>query len=234
MERENSTLIGNYYPFFTTNNSLGDSGFIYQVASPSYNKKTLKPYVTITKVTEKTDRKVESDETDIIYSTFPEEFKDSLKNEKGVVEKKKINWEEQVRRLIGIPATKVVTPERPGDFPMFELNTSDNSAQINLITSLRNNLRWKTQRIGKGQRIDVLWTKTQFAVFEIDGDNENFWLKPVGLYKNNDVALVHNLLSGEELPGFTNEKFPRKIGIFLNNIKQLEVKSFDRNTIERA
>ena len=232
MERENSTLIGNYYPFFTTNNSLGDSGYIYLVCSPSYNKKTLKPYLTIAKVTEKTDRKGESEETEIIYATFPEEFKDGLKNDKGVVEKKKINWEEQVRRLIGIPTVKVVSPDAQGKFPMIELNPSDNSAQINLITNLRNNLRWKTQRIAKGHKIDILWTKTQFAVFEIDGDNDNFWLKPVGLYKNNDVALVHNLLSGE-LPGFNAEKYSRKIGVFLNSIKQLEVKSFERDTIER-
>ncbi len=233
MERENSTLIGNYYPFFTTNNSLGESGYVFQAGSPGYNKKTLKPYMTLAKVTEKTDKKGESEETDVIYATFPEEFKDGLKNEKGVVDKKKINYEEQVRRLIGGSTTRVVPNEVPGKFPMFELNSSDNSAQVNLIVNLRNNLRWKTQRISKGQKIDVLWTKTQFAVFEIDGDADNFWLKPVGLYKNTDISLVHNLLESE-LPGFTEEKYSRKIGVFLNMVKQLELKSFERKTIERV
>ena len=233
MERENSTLIGNYYPFFTTNNNLGDSGFVFLVSTPGYNKKTLKPYLTLTKVTEKTDRKGECDETEVIYATFPEEFKDGLKNEKGVIERKKINWEEQVKRLIGNPTVKVVPAEAPGRLPMIELgNSSDNSAQVSFIVNLRYNLRWKNQRIAKGQKIDVLWTKTQFAVFEICGDNEMFWLKPIGLYKNNDLGMRHNLLESE-LPDFVEERYSRKIGIFLNSIKQLEMKSFDRKTIER-
>ena len=115
-------------------------------------------------------------------------------------------------------------------FPLFELNSYDNTAQINLIVNLRNNLRWKTQRISKGQKLDLLWTKTQFIVVEIDGDNDNFWLKPIGLYKNNDLCLVHNLL-GDELPGWTEEKYGRKIGVFLNSLKELERKSFERDTI---
>ena len=231
MENENSSLIGLYYPFFTTNNNLGDSGFIFQVTTPSYNKKTLKPYLSLTKVAEKTDRKGgECDETDLIYITFPEEFKEGLKNEKGKVDRKKINWEEQVKRLIGPVNTKIVPNKDSRMFPLFELNSYDNTAQINLIVNLRNNLRWKTQRISKGQKLDLLWTKTQFIVVEIDGDNDNFWLKPIGLYKNNDLCLVHNLL-GDELPGWTEEKYGRKIGVFLNSLKELERKSFERDTI---
>ena len=231
MENENNSLIGLYYPFFTTNNSLGDSGFIFQVTTPGYNKKTLKPYLSLSKVAEKTDRKGgECDETDLIYITFPEEFKEGLKNEKGKVDRKKINWEEQVKRLIGPVNTKIVPNKDSRLFPLFELNSYDNTAQINLIVNLRNNLRWKTQKISKGQKLDLLWTKTQFIVVEIDGDNDNFWLKPVGLYKNNDLSLVHNLL-GDELPGWTEEKYGRKIGVFLNSLKELERKSFDRDTI---
>ena len=231
MENENSSLIGLYYPFFTTNNNLGDSGFIFQVTTPSYNKKTLKPYLSLTKVAEKTDRKGgECDETDLIYITFPEEFKEGLKNEKGKVDRKKINWEEQVKRLIGPVNTKIVPNKDSRMFPLFELNSYDNTAQINLIVNLRNNLRWKTQRISKGQKLDLLWTKTQFIVVEIDGDNDNFWLKPIGLYKNNDLCLVHNLL-GDELPGWTEEKYGRKIGVFLNSLKELERKSFERDII---
>lgn len=231
MENENSSLIGLYYPFFTTNNNLGDSGFIFQVTTPSYNKKTLKPYLSLSKVAEKTDRKGgECDETDLIYITFPEEFKEGLKNEKGKVDRKKINWEEQVKRLIGPVNTKIVPNKDSRMFPLFELNSYDNTAQINLIVNLRNNLRWKTQRISKGQKLDLLWTKTQFIVVEIDGDNDNFWLKPIGLYKNNDLCLVHNLL-GDELPGWTEEKYGRKIGVFLNSLKELERKSFERDTI---
>lgn len=231
MENENNSLIGLYYPFFTTNNSLGDSGFIFQVTTPGYNKKTLKPYLSLSKVAEKTDRKGgECDETDLIYITFPEEFKEGLKNEKGKVDRKKINWEEQVKRLIGPVNTKIVPNKDSRLFPLFELNSYDNTAQINLIVNLRNNLRWKTQKISKGQKLDLLWTKTQFIVVEIDGDNDNFWLKPVGLYKNNDLSLIHNLL-GDELPGWTEEKYGRKIGVFLNSLKELERKSFDRDTI---
>lgn len=231
MENENNSLIGLYYPFFTTNNNLGDSGFIFQVTTPGYNKKTLKPYLSLSKVAEKTDRKGgECDETDLIYITFPEEFKEGLKNEKGKVDRKKINWEEQVKRLIGPVNTKIVPNKDSRLFPLFELNSYDNTAQINLIVNLRNNLRWKTQKISKGQKLDLLWTKTQFIVVEIDGDNDNFWLKPVGLYKNNDLSLVHNLL-GDELPGWTEEKYGRKIGVFLNSLKELERKSFDRDTI---
>lgn len=231
MENENNSLIGLYYPFFTTNNNLGDSGFIFQVTTPGYNKKTLKPYLSLSKVAEKTDRKGgECDETDLIYITFPEEFKEGLKNEKGKVDRKKINWEEQVKRLVGPVNTKIVPNKDSRLFPLFELNSYDNTAQINLIVNLRNNLRWKTQKISKGQKLDLLWTKTQFIVVEIDGDNDSFWLKPIGLYKNNDLCLVHNLL-GDELPGWTEERYGRKIGVFLNSLKELERKSFERDTI---
>ena len=65
-------------------------------------------------------------------------------------------------------------------------------------------------------------------MFEIDGDNENYWLKPVGLYKNNDLMLMRNFFTGE-LPGFTEEKYARKIGIFLGKIRDLEFASFTRN-----
>ena len=208
--RDSSTLLGRYFPFFTTNTELGDSGYIFQITTPGYNKKSLKPYISLSKVAERTNRKNESDETDVIYLTFPEEFKDSLKNDKGIVDKKKIVWEEQVKRLVG-SSVKVVPSEEPGKFPMIEYSGGyDNQAQVNLIVNLRNNLRWKTQRISKGNKIDVLWTKDKFAVFEIDGDNEFYWLKPVGLYKNNDLMLMRNLFQGE-LPGFVEEKYARKI-----------------------
>lgn len=226
--RDSSSLLGRYYPFFTTNTELGDSGYIFQVTTPGYNKKTLKPYFSLSKVAERTPKKFESDETEVIYLTFPEEFKEGLKNEKGFIDKKKVVWEEQVKRLIG-SSTKVVPSEEAGKFPLLEYSGGhDNQAQINLIVNLRNNLRWKTQRISKGNKIDVLWTKNQFAVFEIDGDNENYWLKPVGLYKNNDLMLMRNLFTGE-LPGFTEEKYARKIGIFLGKIRDLEFASFTRN-----
>jgi len=226
--RDSSSLLGRYFPFFTTNTELGDSGYIFQVTTPGYNKKTLKPYISLSKVAERTNRKGESDETDVIYLTFPEEFKDGLKNDKGIVDRKKIVWEEQVKRLTG-PTTKVVPSETYGKFPLIEYNGShDTQSQVNLIVNLRNNLRWKTQRISKGNKIDVLWTKNQFAVFEIDGDNESYWLKPIGLYKNNDLMLTKNLLQ-VELPGFVEEKYARKIGIFLGKIRDLEFASFSRN-----
>ena len=52
--RKITGTLGNYYPFFLNNSDLTSYHYLYQLYSPKLDEKTLTPYVSLTKVSEKT------------------------------------------------------------------------------------------------------------------------------------------------------------------------------------
>ena len=220
-----NNMIGGIYPFFMTNENLGESGYLYQVGTPSYNRQTLRPYISLFKVcdmvTEKED-KSSSKDTDVLVSILDEQYKESLKDSEGVIDRSKINFPSCVKRMVDIKGTRVIPNQMRDGFPLVEINCLDLSIQANLITNIRNSIRWKKYRIKVGNLVDVLWTKTKYAVFEICGDNNNFWLKPVGLYKNTDILMKENLYTEGCMPEFEDRRYEKKLPDFLGGIRSLE------------
>ena len=54
MSTVKNNLLYNYYPFFLDNKfTVGDVHYLYQLVSPTYNKKTCTPYFSLIKVSEK-------------------------------------------------------------------------------------------------------------------------------------------------------------------------------------
>lgn len=215
-------MIGGRFPFFMTNEELGTEGFIYQIGSPSYNKQTLKPYITMFRVCDLVGEKVTPKDNDILVAVLDEQYKESLKNDDGVIDRSKINFASCVKRMVDVKGTRVIPNQAKDGFPLIEIDCSDTTIQANLIVNIRNNIRWKRYKIRVGNKVDVLWSHTKFAVFEICGDNSNFWLKPVGLYKNTDILMKENLYTEGCMPEFEDRKYEKKLPDLLNGIRSLE------------
>ena len=228
-------MIGGYYPFFMTNEELGDTGYVYQLITPSYNKATLRPYITLTKVCDKTfapkGEKIISRDNDVLFYGIDDQYKESLKNEDGNIDRTKINWVGQVRRAIDVKGARVIPNSQKDGFPLIEITGYDTDIQKNLILSLRSNFRWRRYKIKPGNKIDVLWTRTTFMVFEICAGSEGYYLKPCGLYKNEDLSLRHNLLPDNFGETFESGEYPKKISDFLAKIKYIESGFTDREEI---
>ena len=227
-------MIGGYYPFFMTNEELGDTGYVYQITTPSYNKTTLRPYISLTKVCDKTfpakGEKIISRDNDILFYGLEEQYRESLKDEHGVVDRSKINWVGQVRRAVDIKGARVIPNIQKDGFPLIEITGTDLDIQKNLILNLRNNFRWKRYKIKEGNKIDVLWTKTTFMVFDIrEGDDDSYRLVPCGLYRTTDISLTNNLLP--ENFTFESQRYSKKASEFLIGIKRLEERFLDRGEI---
>ena len=218
-------MIGGYFPFFMTNEELGTAGFVYQIGSPSYNKQTLKPYISLFKVCDMIldkEGKSVSKDNDLLVAILDEQYKESLKDEEGTIDRSKVNFTSCVKRMVDIKGTRVIPNQMRDGFPLVEINCVDTSIQANLLVNIRNSLRWKKYRIKVGNTVDVLWSHTKFAVFEICGDADSFWLKPVGLYKNTDIMMRDNLYEEGCMPEFEDRRYEKKLPEFLNGIRSLE------------
>ena len=227
-------MIGGYYPFFMTNEELGDAGYVYQITTPSYNKTTLKPYISLAKVCDKTfsvkGEKVISRDNDILFYGLEEQYRESLKDENGIIDRSKINWVGQVRRAVDIKGARVIPNIQKDGFPLIEITGLDLDIQKNLILNLRSNFRWKRYKIKAGNKIDVLWTKTTFMVFDIcEGEDDSYRLVPCGLYKTTDISLKNNLLPKNFT--FESQRYSKKVSDFLTGIKHLEERFYERGEI---
>lgn len=218
-------MIGGCFPFFMTNEELGTSGFVYQIGSPSYNRQTLRPYISMFKVcdmvAEREDKSAPRD-NDILVAILDEQYKESLRDEEGNIDRSKVNFPSCVKRMVDIKGTRVIPNQMKDGFPLIEINTVDTTIQANLLVNLRNSLRWKKYSIKVGNKVDVLWSHTKYAVFEICGDSDNFWLKPVGIYKNTDILMKDNLYEDGCMPEFEDRRYEKRVSDLLNGIKSLE------------
>lgn len=235
-----NNLLYNYYPFFLDNKfGIGDIHYLYQLVSPTYNKKTCTPYFSLVKVSEKNTYYTQSlpleKDTNII--TVCKNGMESIrKNEKLDYSFDKVKF---IRDNFFREDQQVVIEDAEDNkFPNIELaDDSNNELQKSLIVGIRSYLRWKNYRLFVGKKIDILVTKSEFIIAEIKEDDEFIYLEPVSLFKNKDIMMTDPLdISGFNIEGFKNfakwrKKDDFKLGEINKLINKVEFESFDRRSI---
>ena len=209
------SMLGYTYPFFLNNSNLSTAYYQYDIYSPAISEDCI-PYISLTKVNEKTKNNPSGNDSDII----------------SVCLGSKKNIEEEATNYIAdILKKEDVVIERNGTgFPWIEMKEGLN-VQRSVIISLRDSLRWKNYRFAADHYIDVLWTPTEFVVFKICGNDKEIWLEPQAVYKNSDVKLQNSLdvdLSKIEYPKEKFSKESSKISEINRMIKKMEWNSFER------
>lgn len=220
MIESRNNCLGNYYPFFLNNYSLTDQHYLYQLYSPGMSK-DFNPYLSMIKVSEKTHYGNPGKENDILRVC-------AGKDEKNDTKIPPLEFLESIFKKDGINV------EQNGKkFPLIELKEGPEHESLeiprNLITSLKDALRWKYYRFYPGRYVDILWTPTEFALFKIGGDSENIWFEPVGMYETRDVMLADPIeLKYYKLQTYKWPKNSVKATDLNRFVKKLEWSAFDR------
>lgn len=213
-------MLGVGYPFFLNNSNLKSSYYYYEIYSPGLSD-GLTPYLSLQKTNERIVSEPHGHGSDILAMCLGTK-KDITTAGTALVED-----------ILSNRDTTVI--EKGREFPWFEM-TEGSDLQKALIIGLRDALRWKLYRFQSGRQLDLLYSQTEYVVFNIwgdDGDNY-FWFEPVGVYKLNDVeqknplnVKLHNL----EYPKGNFERKPGKISEINRMLKALEWKSFKRESL---
>ena len=224
MVKTTYNLLGRLVPFFlNNNNNLSDQYFLYQVYSPRLNK-DLDPYVSLTKIAERTHPKMAIKENDIDLlractgnmNMSGEEactyLKDILKKENPTIDK----------------------GDKAGEFPMTVL--TDQTLVKNLIINLRHANRLKNYRLWPGRFVDILYNNEEICVFKICENADNVWLEPVNLYRMDDIGMKHPIpISNPDTIEYDRTKWSKKNGgiskisyDMLFAVKLMEWNSFGR------
>lgn len=235
MSKVKNNLLYNYYPFFLDNKfGVGDVHYLYQLVSPSYNKKTCTPYFSLIKVSEKNTYFTPSlplEKDSDILTVCKNGMESIRKNEKLDTNFDKAEF---IRDFFKEEA--VIENSDTDKFPNIELTEDpNNELQKSLIVGIRSYLRWKNYRLFVGKKVDILITKTEFIIAEVKSDDQFIWLEPVAMYKNKDVGMIEPLdMSGFNVEGFKNFakwKNDVKASDICKIINKVEFESFDRKSV---
>ncbi len=212
--------LGNYYPFFLNNYSLTDQHYLYQLYSPGMSD-NMNPYISMTKVSEKTHYGNPGKENDILKVC-------TGKTQEGETKTSPIEYLEGIFKKEGVEIKA-----NSKKFPMIEIKEGPEHESLEiprtLITNLRDSLRWRFYRFYPGRYLDILWTPKEFALYKIESDSENVWLEPQGLYENRDVMLSSPLeISYYKLQTYKWSKDSIKATDLNRFVKKLEWNAFDR------
>lgn len=212
------SMLGYNCPFFLNNANLSNAYYQYVIYSPAVDE-DLNPYVSMTKINEKTKSDPSGNDGDIL----------------AVILGSKKNLEEDGLNLVAdLLKKEFATVTGNGkEFPWIEMKEGL-GIQKTLITSLRSSLKWKNYRFIPGRFIDILWTPTEFVVFKICGNDNEFWFEPIGVYKTTDLELKNPLDIDLSKLNYPKEKFSKKttkISDINRLIKKLEWNSFDRKNL---
>lgn len=210
-----NNFLGREYTFYLSNYNLpNDSFYLYRLYSPGLMKGTTTPLLSLEKIGERTKPGQGYDQDRDLLSYV-------IGGKEGI-DQKGIEWIKNAVRN-----ENAVVLNDGTKFPRLPLEfTRDN--QKNLVCSLRDTIRWKYYRFFVGRRVDILWTPTEFVVFEFKGDDTNLWLEPCGVYKNNDYLMQNPLpvdLKTIKCDGFRWEK--GKTSDINQTIRRIEWNSFD-------
>jgi len=225
--KSSNNLLGRFYPFFLNNSDLKDSHYLYQVYSPGLVRDLI-PGVSLTKVSEGTSEKTKDlptgSDLDIISVCIGDKATEdiALKYCTGMTRVKK----DDENKVIVVKGAKE-------HLPVIEISEDSNLPQKALVLGLRDALRWKNYRFAPGRFIDILWTPTEFVVFEICGDKTHTWLESRAAYKTIDTGLK-NPLDIDITTIKINEKWERSKNIAseINHAtKVLEWNSFTRQAL---
>lgn len=212
-------MLGMGYPFFLNNAKLKNSYYYYEICSPSLSE-DLVPYVSLKKIFEKTVSEPRKHGSDILAMCLGSK-KDITAAGTSLVKDILINRDAEV-------------VENGKEFPLIEM-TEGNELQKALILGLRDSLRWKLYRFQAGRQLDLLYTPSEYVVFDICGDENEIWFEPKAVYKLDDVDQINPLEVGDLTKlEYPKEHFERKTGKIseLNRmLKALEWKSFKRENL---
>lgn len=219
-----NSILGRYYPFFLNNADLKDTHYLYQLYSPKVDEE-FTPYVTLTKVSEKPGPKFPSgSDLDIL---------------KVCTNKDKLTEKEGMDFLTGVVRRdwgNITYTSGSGMLPMVEWSDNQTNQRL-LITTLRDCLRWRNYKFTSGRYVDLLWTRDEFTVFEIEENETHFWLKPLNvLYKNTDTNLSNPIQYNVSENGFVHNKWekPYRGGELSKHLRNLEWTSFSRKSVIRS
>jgi hypothetical protein len=184
------TMLGYKCPFYLSNAEIGKSYYLYEIYSPNVSSKG-NPTFALTKITERTDT---TNEVSQYYPMGKEsDIISYVANTKRV---RKSNFEYVKNIYRNMEGVIVNNTYNKKDFPTVDMNIEDegNTLQKQLIISLRDSLRWKSYRFSVGNYVDLLYSPTEFVVYQFVGGKDNtISLKPVAAYKTSDVELKNPL-----------------------------------------
>lgn len=213
--------LGKGYPFYLNNRNLKESYYYYVLCSPKLSE-DLVPMLSLIKTDEKTISEPWGHGSDILSVCLGSK-KDIAVNGCNLVSDILANKDYMVY-------------ENGREFPLIEMTDDEQKVRKALIIGLRDALRWKTYKFQPGRQVDILWTKDEFVVFDICGNDDEIWLKPSNVYKITDVSMKNplpELLSKIEniYPKEKFKRIPQKISELNRAIKALERTSFDRELV---
>jgi len=231
----NYNLLYNYYPFYLDNKfGLGDVHYLYQLVSPTYNKKTCKPYFSLVKVSEKNTYYTQSlplgKDSDLL--TVCKNGMDSIR--KGEQLDKDFDKVKFICDNFLKDKDLNIISNNNNEFPNIELAEDlNNELQKTLIVGIRSYLRWKNYKLFVSRKVDILITNDEFIVADIKSDDESIWLEPTSLYKNNDIMMTTSLENisklNKKLAEWKKEEFkPSELSKLIN---KFEFESFDRPSL---
>lgn len=173
--------LGSVFTFYLGNAALtqGNNPFyMYQVESPGLDE-NCEPLVTINKIGEWTTGSIPSADRVSMHS---EQLLQYLN--KGKKDKPK-DVVDQLKKMMIYDEDRVTSSEKCS-FPAWEL---DNNLTKNIITLLRDALRWKSYSFQPGRLIDVLTSPTEVTVCRICGNSSDLYLEAVESYSTSDPCM---------------------------------------------
>lgn len=226
-------MIGREYPFFLNNTSM-KSYYLYQVTTPGISSNEI-PMLSLTKLSERTSNKGEYSSTEKdkhkydldIISTIIHNRNNSFKKISDFMYKNILNRAEGVYGDVDL-----YYDLGNYKFPMWEIERNNNITKA-IIVGLRDQLRWSKYRFQEGCKVDILISPSQFALFELKGNEKEIWLEPIGVYNNTDVNLTNNLKDKIDKIDYPKTKWSgEKRASDINRvIRQMEIKSFENTEI---
>jgi hypothetical protein len=216
------SLIGNYYPFYLNNANLGEEFYLYQITTPCLGEKCV-PLISLEKAGERTlgkhycadEATWNMNHNDLFAHLFRTRYKISRRSAEYVANLLRKDHPVVYENGIGCPAVEL---------------DNDNNIQRAIIVHLRDEYRWKFYKFQAGRKIDVLWKKDSFMVFDIEGDEkeDSIWLTPRNMYRTNDPAMKNPIPFDPDTLQYPKNKFIGKTKASeLNRIlKRMEWQAF--------
>lgn len=233
-----NNLLGRFYPFFLDNKfGIGNVHYLYQIVSPSYNKKTCVPYFSLSKVSEGNRFSMPSlplgcdEDILLICKNGMDSIRRNEKVDRSCFDKVKFIYENFFEDK-SKDSVKIVD-EKPESFPYIELSSEPgNELQKSLIVGIRSYLRWKNYRYFVGKKVDILMTKDEFMITDVMEDDTFIWLEPVSLFKTKDIMMTTPLdMSKVNVDGIKNnlkwKKEEFKPNELIKVLNKIEYRSFE-------
>ena len=188
-----STMLGKEYPFFLSNENFGESYYLYQIYSPGLCN-DLVPTFSLTKINERVDRSSSWGVDSNNEPMFLPNGKDSdilhflIGSKKG-----KKQYASFLKTLLRKEGVDIFSDK--DSFPNIKMVDGDrNSLQKTVIIYLRDALRWKSYSFKAGKKIELLYSPSEFIVFEFkETEGQELYIEPIAIYKNFDVEMRNPL-----------------------------------------